>query len=199
MEQDDGARAELDPDPPADLLAPRAVGVPHAKRPPHDPVPEPPRRQGHERIAVAVGGAEQARGPPHGLRDRGVGLPELAADACRTAQVQLDVVLRVVAHLVPCGRDPAGEVGMPLDVVADEEERRRHPRRGERLEDARCGGGVRAVVECQIERPGPPGAAADHAAEHAAVGMVQPERQGAGRRGSESRGEQRRDHRSTRS
>ena len=66
---------------------------------------------------------------------------ELPADAPRAMHVQFDVELCVVTDLVSGRHDPAGYVGMALDVRSDHEKRRPHALRPEHRD-----GGVEHLV-----------------------------------------------------
>ena len=55
-----------------------------------------------------------------------MGVFQLAPNAPRAARMELDVVLGMIADLVACVRDPAGEVGVPSHMRPDEEERCRY-------------------------------------------------------------------------
>src|SRR6266699_3536648 len=134
------------------------------------------------------------RGPSDRVQDRRVGRLELAANPPGAPEVQLHVMLGMVADLVSCRGDAAREIGVALDVRPDEEERRRHPLDGERLEHAGRGARVRAVVEREVQGSRGRGPTADHAPEYRAVGMVDAERERPRGGRAEPGGERRTDH-----
>jgi hypothetical protein len=74
-------------------------------------------------------------------------------DSCRSATVQLDMVLRVVPHLMTALSYHLGEGRLAAHEVTDHEKGRGHTLPGQRLENRSCGGGRGAIVEREINAP----------------------------------------------
>src|SRR5207245_3826626 len=107
VQENVGARTQFRAHAASDLPGGGSVRIPHAERPAEDAVTEPPGRGSHERVAVAMGRAKGARWLAGNCHDRVVSLLELGAHPRRAADVELHMVLRVVADLVPqAGRPP---------------------------------------------------------------------------------------------
>ena len=100
------------------------------------------------------GARRLARGPLDGA----VRHFQLMPNPSPTGEVQLHVVVGVVAHHVTFVHHAPREHGKAPHMIAHHEERGRHA--GERLENRRRGALIRAVVECQIN-PSIPGTPLD--------------------------------------
>ena len=121
-----------------------AVDVPQ-----HDALAGALQRADVARRSSAVRRTHQRRHDAGRARDRGIGRGELVLDRARSLQRQVRVRVRVVADLVAVARDPRRELGVRVDLLAEQEERRGHAELGERVEQRGRALRIGPVIERQ--------------------------------------------------
>src|SRR6185503_14635732 len=121
----------------------------------------------------AVRRSEQPRMHARCLLDGARASREVVAHVGGRLEMQLAVVPAVIAYRMTLGRDARDELGPPVGVPAEDEERRVHAALPERVENARSRIGIRPVVEG--ERDGelapPAGQVRDRGAKDRAISM----------------------------
>src|SRR5262249_11585016 len=121
--------------------------------------------------AESVWGAEPPGAYVRGCFDRADPELEIVAHIARRLEVQLPMVVAVIADGVALGRHPADELGPALSVSAQHEEGGADAALGERVEDGRRRVGVRAVVEGEGHNATRPRHVGQRAAEKCAIAM----------------------------
>src|SRR5262249_47822227 len=97
VKQDDGPGSESRPHPAADFRGSGQIRVPYPERPSERRVAKASRGLAHEWIPISVGSSERDRSAPGGVRDRPVRDVDLLADPAWPHEMELPMVLRVIA------------------------------------------------------------------------------------------------------
>src|SRR5690242_5053097 len=149
MQEQDRARLGNANGPFHDHLNARTGRIPHSMPPAYGPLTERPGDRCHPRTAKAVRRAKVRRAHAARVDNSLRSELQVISHIARRLEMQLAVIVAVIANRVALAGDAAHEIGPPLRVTSENEKRRLRAARREGVEYRRGRVGIRSIVESE--------------------------------------------------